>query len=147
MEDIKKKHQIEQLKMTTLTGELLTIGKGSSIPTLLLFFTTICSSCQKALPAIGKQLEPLKDHLQLVAVGRDHSIEELLTWGKEQKNVYHLVADPERRLFTIFAKIHVPRIYLIDTEGRVKYQDVNWHPLMLGDIQDAVCRLLQDKIL
>ena len=60
--------------------------------------------------------------------------------------VYHIVADPERQLFSRFAKMHVPRIYLIDTEGLVKYQDVNWHPLMLGDIQDAVCRLLEKNV-
>lgn len=146
MEDIKKKHQIEQLDLTTLDGHTLSIGKGSSKPTLLLFFTTVCSSCQKAAPAISKQLEPLKKHLQLIAVGREHSEEELAAWTKENEVVYHMVADPERELFSRFAKMHVPRIYLIDTEGRVKYQDVNWHPLMLGDIQDAVCRLLEKNV-
>ncbi|MGH1339381.1 MAG: TlpA disulfide reductase family protein [Aureispira sp.] len=146
MEDIKKKHQIEQLNLTTLDGNTLSIGKGSSKPTLLLFFTTVCSSCQKAAPAISKQLEPLKEHLQLVAVGREHSEEELIVWAKENKLVFHLVADPERQLFARFAKMHVPRIYLIDTDGRVKYQDVNWHPLMLGDIQDAVYQLLQKNV-
>ena len=146
MEDIKKKHQIEQLQVTTLEGENLIIGKGSAKPTLLLFFTTVCSSCQKAAPAISQQMAPLKDHIQLVAVGRDHSSEELAAWAKEHQLAYHFVADPERQLFARFAKMHVPRIYLIDTEGCVKYQDVNWHPLMLGDIQEAVYRLLKDKI-
>lgn len=146
MENIKKKHQIEQLTMTTIDGNTLTIGQGSAQPTLLLFFTTLCSSCQKAAPAISQQLEPLKEHLQLVAVGRDHSVEELTAWGQDNEVAYQLVADPDRQLFSRFAKMHVPRIYLIDTEGRIKYQDVNWHPLMLGDIQDAVFRLLQAKL-
>lgn len=146
MEDIKKKHQIEQLTMTTIEGKTLTVGQGSSQPTLLLFFTTVCSSCRAAAPAISQQLEPLQKHLQLIAVGRDHSPEELKAWAEENKVAYQLVADPGRQLFGRFAKMHVPRIYLIDTQGRVKYQDVNWHPLMLGDIQEAVCSLLQDKI-
>jgi peroxiredoxin len=146
MENIKKKHQIEQLQVTDLNGATLTIGAGSPKPTLLLFFTTTCSSCQKAAPAISQQLQPLQQHLQLVAVGRDHNAEALNAWGEDNQVVYDLVADPDRALFHRFAKMHVPRIYLIDTEGRVKYQDVNWHPLMLGDIQEAVYKVLEHKL-
>ncbi len=74
---------MEQLSLTSIEGEALTVGQGSTLPTLLLFFTTVCSSCQKAAPAISQQLKPLQKHLQLVAIGRDHSAEELQAWPKK----------------------------------------------------------------
>ena len=62
---------------------------------------------------------------------------------RSEQLAYHLVEDPERALFNEFAKMHVPRIYLVDTKGNVRYQDVNWHPFMLEDMQEAVDCLLQ----
>ena len=138
MENIKQKHYIEQFDVKTTQGFDVAFGDGSAKPTLLVLFTTWCSSCQDAAPAISKRFEHLKDKINLVGIGREHNAEELESWAREQGLAYDLIEDPDRALFNKFADLHVPRMYLIDTDGSVPYQDVNWHPLMLDDMEEAI---------
>jgi peroxiredoxin len=143
LEDLESKNYIPTVQCTTIEGQKITFGAAASKPALLVFFTTWCSSCIEAAPAISRQFEHLKDQINLIGIGREHNAAELMTFKEEEQLAYHLVEDPERALFNEFAKMHVPRIYLVDTKGNVRYQDVNWHPFMLEDMQEAVDCLLQ----
>lgn len=145
LEDIKEKDYIGTFNVKTTKGLDLTFGDGSKKPTLLVLFTTWCSSCKEAAPAISKKFEQLKGQINLVGIGREHSSEDLEAWAKIEGLAYDLVEDPDRALFNQFAELHVPRIYLIDTDGTVLYQDVNWHRFMLEDMEDAISKLLQGK--
>lgn len=137
MKDIEKKRRVTTFALETTAGETLHIGQGSQRPTFLIFFTLSCSSCLEAAPIVWEALAPYTDRAHIIAVGRDQQAQELETWQSQTGTHYQLVADPERHLFSQFAKLHVPRFYLIDTEGKVRYQDVNWHPLMLSEIKEA----------
>lgn len=143
MENIKQKHYIKHFDVKTTQGKQLQFGEGSNKPALLVLFTTWCSSCIEAAPAISKKFESLKGKINLVGIGREHNAEELEAWAKEVGLAYDLVEDPSRELFNEFANLHVPRMYLVDTDGTVKYQDVNWHPLMLEDMEEAIQQILE----
>lgn len=145
LEDIKPKSYVEGFDVQTIDGKKIRIGDGSDKPTLLVLFTTWCSSCQEAAPNISKQMASYKDRINLVGIGREHTAADLKEWAEKTGAAYDLVADPDRSLYKKFADIHVPRMYLIDTKGKVSYQDVNWHYLMLEDMEDATKRLLKKK--
>ncbi len=139
--ELNKKY-IPQFKVKTTQGADLIFGEGSEKPTLLVLFTTWCDSCQTAAPAISKAFAHIEEKISLVGIGREHAADELEAWANKEGLAYQLVEDPNRDLFNKFAKMHVPRIYLIDTDGSVLYQDVNWHPFMLDDLRDHVEELL-----
>ena len=136
MEQVIKK--LERFEVVDSEGKTVVFGADSTKPTLLVLFTTWCGSCQKAAPSISEVAVPYLDHIQLIGIGREHEASELNEWAQETKTHYQLIPDPERKLYKRFAKMHVPRIYLIDTKGKVLYQDVNWHPFMLEDIKQAI---------
>ncbi|MCH2022767.1 MAG: TlpA family protein disulfide reductase [Saprospiraceae bacterium] len=142
LEDIKEKNYIESFEVKTIKGETIKFGDGSNKPTLLVLFTTWCSSCMEAAPAISNKFSHLKGQINLVGIGREHNAEELKKWADVAGLHYDLIEDPERELFNRFAEFHVPRIYLIATDGYVTYQDVNWHPFMLEDMEEAVNDIL-----
>lgn len=142
MENIKKKRGTLSLSLTTVKGESLLIGEGADQPTLLVFFSLTCSSCLEAAPKVSQALAPYREQVRLVGIGRDHDSADLETWQAENQTDYQLIADPDRQLFEQFAQLHVPRFYLIDTKGKICYQDVNWHPLMLPEIERSVRKLL-----
>lgn len=142
MENLKKSRGVWNLSLTTLEGTDLTVGAGSKQPTMLVFFSLTCSSCLIAAPKVHEVLLPFLDRIQLVGIGRDHEGAALKAWQAEAQTQYQLVADPNRELFEQFAQLHVPRFYLIDTKGKICYQDVNWHPLMLPEIERNVRELL-----
>ncbi len=142
LEDLESKNYIPTVQCTTIEGNDITFGVGSNKPALLVFFTTWCSSCIEAAPAISRQFEHLKDRINLIGIGREHNAAELKSFKQEAGLAYHLIEDPDRALFNEFAQMHVPRIYLVDTKGKVWYQDVNWHPFMLDDMQTAINQLM-----
>jgi peroxiredoxin len=142
MEDIKEKQYIEGFEVKTTKGKNIHFGDGSNKPALLVLFTTWCSSCQDAAPAISKKFAPLKGKINLIGIGREHNAQELEDWANTVGLEYDLIEDPDRTLFNRFAELHVPRMYLVDTKGNVSYQDVNWHPLMLEDMEEAINKLI-----
>lgn len=142
MENLKKNRGTWNFSLTTVEGMTLQVGAGSAQPTMLVFFSLTCSSCLIGAPKVYEALAPYRDRVQLVGIGRDHEGADLEAWQAESQTQYHLVADPDRGLFEQFAQLHVPRFYLIDTKGKIRYQDVNWHPLMLPEIERNVRKLL-----
>lgn len=130
--------QLERFEVIDSKGNPVLFGAGSRKPTLLVLFTTWCGSCQKAAPAISEVATPYLDKIQLIGIGREHQASELEEWAAKTNTNYQLVPDPARVIYQHFAKMHVPRIYLIDTTGEVLYQDMNWHPFMLEDIKEAI---------
>jgi len=139
---MKPKKFVPKTTVTSTRGKKIVIGQGSDKPTLLVLFTTWCSSCRKAAPIISREFGQYKEKINLIGVGREHQAEELEQYAEEEGLVYDLVEDPERELFHQFAKMHVPRMYLIDTNGQVTYQDVNWHPFMLDDMIQSVQEII-----
>ncbi|CAA6823875.1 MAG: Unknown protein [uncultured Aureispira sp.] len=144
MENIKKTHRIKGFDVKTTKGTNIKFGEGSDKPTLLVLFTTWCSSCLEATPAISNKFKHLKDKINIVGIGREHNAAELEEWSNKEGLSYDLVEDPTRELFHEFANLHVPRMYLINTDGNVTYQDVNWHPLMLEDMEEAINKVLKE---
>ena len=59
LEDIKEKHYIENFEVKTIQGTTVRFGDGSDKPTLLVLFTTWCSSCMEAAPAISNKFSHL----------------------------------------------------------------------------------------
>ena len=143
MKDIEQKRRVKNLTVQTTEGKTRLIGQGADRPAFVVFFSLTCSSCLVAAPKISKVLAPYLEGIHLIGIGRDHEAADLEAWQAEQGTQYQLVPDPARSLFEQFAKLHVPRFYLIDTQGKVRYQDVNWHPLMLPEIERVVQEQLQ----
>ena len=69
LEDIKEKHYIKKFEVKTIKGDGLIFGDGSDKPTLLVLFTTWCSSCMEAAPAISNKFSHLKEQINLVGIG------------------------------------------------------------------------------
>lgn len=145
LEDLEPVHFIVQEDLLTIDGKSIRVGRNAEKPTLLTFFMVNCQSCNDAAIALSAHFNKDSEELNVVAVGRDHEANDIIKWAEEVGLDFELVADPNRVLYNKFAKIYVPRIYIIDVDGTVLYQDVNWHPLMLEDIEDAILNLVDQE--
>lgn len=117
---------IPSLPITTIKGKELVIGKKSDKPTVLLLFATWCPSCKAALPEIETLAKKYSTTANFVAIGREHSQEELETWLEKYPLSLDVVADPERELYSQFAGWAVPRLYVLDRTGEVAFQTYGW---------------------
>ncbi len=99
------------------------VGKHS----LVLFFSTSCPDCQRELPKIFQAWQALRNEIdfQLVAVSRQEIPATVAEYwnleadGKPSFATMPYWLDPDRSAFETFADSYVPRIYLIDSHGKV----------------------------
>lgn len=86
------------------------------------FFATWCGPCRQELPYLQKEVfDKLKDNknFELIILGREHSWEEINKFKAEQKFNMPFYPDPERKIFSLYAKQNIPRNFIIDKNGNV----------------------------
>ena len=95
---------------------------------VLCLFATWCPPCQAELPEIQKLRLKYQKRQDLIisAVGRDHNIAVLKKFRKAKGFTFHLIPDPERKIFNKFAKANIPRLYLVDRTGKIVFQSMGY---------------------
>lgn len=95
---------------------------------VLNFFATWCGPCMSEMPHVQKELwEPLKAKgLVLVALGREHSVEEVKAFQEKKGFTFMFAADPKREVFAKFATQGIPRCVVIGKDGIIKYQTLGF---------------------
>lgn len=90
--------------------------------TFLCFFATWCPPCQEELADVQNKLLPEFGDVQnfkLLVVGREHTDVELRKYNEKKKFTFLLYPDPERKVYSLFAKESIPRAYLIGKDGKI----------------------------
>ena len=130
---------MQPITVTTLDGMEIKIGENSEKPTVLVFFATWCPACKIAMPKIDSAFTGYwRDKVNLVAVGREHSEEELRGWDQKNDLGFDLVSDPERSIYRQFADQSIPRFYVIGKNGEIIYQDFGWGNYMNSFMKQAI---------
>jgi len=109
---------------TTLEGQEFCTDRLKGKVLLLNFFATWCGPCMAEMPLLEKEIwQKFKDKdLIVIAIGREHSREELMEFKQKNELSFLMAPDPNREIYQKFATIHIPRNVLIDREGRIVYQ-------------------------
>ena len=92
---------------------------------LLFLFMRSCNFCHKALAFINRFIVPKysRHDLLVYGVGRDHPVEELQDFVDLKKIGFPLIQDPDRIIYSHFADKTVPRVFILDPQGRVVYSN------------------------
>jgi peroxiredoxin len=90
---------------------------------LINFFATWCKPCMEEMPLIEKQIQQRfsDSELVVIAIGREHNINELNLFNQRKKFSFHIAADPERNIYNMYAQKFIPRLYLVDKTGKLIY--------------------------
>ena len=93
---------------------------------LLVFFVTTCGDCAVAMPVIQKVWEGLRSNPDFImaAISRDETAETVIGHWDDEKFSMPAYLDPGREVFAMFANSTVPRIYLINPEGKVTWMAI-----------------------
>jgi len=97
---------------------------------LINFFATWCPPCVKELPHLEKEVwGPFKEHKDfvLLVVGREHSQKDIEQFAKTRGLDLPFYPDPDREMFSLFAKQNIPRNYIIDKQGKIVYSAVGFN--------------------
>lgn len=89
---------------------------------LMTFFATWCGPCQQELAAVQEKLWPKfkeNKNFRLVVVGREHDDKQLKEYNEVKKFTFPMYPDPKRGVYSKFADITIPRVYLFGKDGKL----------------------------
>ena len=91
-----------------VTGESLREGVS-----VIVFFTTECPDCRKTLPEIQKIYDEYLSHgVRFAVISREDGPESVAGYWSEQGFTMSYSAQNDRRVYELFARTRVPRIYI-----------------------------------
>lgn len=128
--------------VATLDGKSFDLSGCIGKVVLLNFFATWCPACKEELPDLQKNVwERFQEAgLIVLAVGREHSGEELEEFRKEGGYTFDFAPDPKREIFRLYATKNIPRNVLIGRDGKIAYQSLGYSP---EDFKELVNRIFQ----
>ena len=89
---------------------------------VVLFFSTSCPDCQQLLP----QIQPLYDEyssrgVAFALISREESAESVSSFWHSHNLSMPYSAQEDRAVYSLFAKSLIPRVYISDESGKVRY--------------------------
>lgn len=109
-------------------------GKGGSFnsneftgkSSILILFSTTCKDCQRELPVIEKVWQNLKDdpEYRVITISREQDLKTIDDYWKKKKLTMPKYLDPDRTVFSMFANSTIPRVYIINPHGVVRWMAV-----------------------
>jgi peroxiredoxin len=119
---------VPAFSVTTLDGKTINIADLKGKVVLLNFFATWCGPCMLEMPVVEKEIwQKYKgDNFVVLALGREHSKDELEKFNKEKGFTFLIAPDPKRGVYSLFAKETIPRNYLINKEGKIIWQGIGY---------------------
>lgn len=112
---------------------------------LVNFFATWCGPCILELPHLQKLWAKYRDdeHFALVVIGREETTEKVAAFQKKHDFSFPMAADPEKAVYSLYAKGAVPHTYLIGADGKICFEITGYYESELKELELEVARQLQ----
>ncbi len=89
-------------------------------PSVLVLFSTTCIDCRKELPAIQRLYDEKNAQVNFLCISREQPENEVSDYWKANKLTLPYSPQTDRRVYSLFAKRTIPRVYISDKTGRVR---------------------------
>ena len=112
---------------------------------LINFFATWCGPCLVELPHIEKIWLENKQNpkFKLLAIGREESVDTLLQFREKHGFTFPICADPDKTIFSLFAKESIPRTLIVASDGRIVYSKMGFMEEDLSEFKSVLAKQLE----
>jgi len=113
----------------TIDGKTIDINRLKGKIIMINFFATWCGPCNLELPVLQKNIwDRYKNNpdFELVIIGREHNETEVKNFVKSKSFTMPFAADPERKIYGLYATQFIPRNVIIGKDGRIIFQNMGY---------------------
>ncbi len=116
---------------------------------LLNFWATWCGPCMKEFSEIPekivKRFEENPDFVFIpISRGETHeTVQKKMDQLKESGIDFLVGLDPDKTIYSLYAKSYIPRNYLIDKDGKVIYTSIGYEEKEFAGMADQIAELLK----
>ena len=79
------------------------------------------TKCKNLLDALQRIINSGVVPPRILAVSRGGSLEEIVAFREENDYTFTMAANADRSIYSLYATMYVPRCYVIDSEGVVRF--------------------------
>jgi peroxiredoxin len=122
---------------TTLNGQTISLGELQGRVVLIYFFATWCGPCVREMPYLQSEVFEKfgTDDFFMIAIAREQQVSEVTEFRNAKGFTFPMAADPDKRIYGLFATEFIPRTFVIDKNGVVKWESAG---LARPQFQDLV---------
>lgn len=109
------------------------------------FFATWCGPCMVEMPHLQSEIwDGYKSAgLVVLGIGREHQVAEMAQFKKKKQLGFTILADPHREIYSKYATVYIPRCYVIDRQGIVRFASVGYDPDEFAKMKALIADELQ----
>jgi peroxiredoxin len=78
----------------------------------------------------------------VLAIGREHSADELRSFRDKKRFTFPIAPDPERKIYSKYATMYIPRNIVIDENGNIVYQSKGYTAEEFENLLDTIKKAL-----
>lgn len=104
----------------THTGAHVSPATLAGRPAVIVFFSTTCPDCRRALPAVQQVYDACKAVAAFVCIGREEAAETVAAFWRDNGLTMPYSPQPDRSVYALFARQTIPRVYVAGADGRVR---------------------------
>jgi peroxiredoxin len=109
---------------TTLNEETISLSKLRGKVVLINFFASWCGACGiEMLHMQSEVFERIKDEeFFMIAIARDEQVDDVTEFRNAKGLKFPIAVDADKSIYNLFAAKFIPRTFVIDKEGIVKWE-------------------------
>lgn len=130
----------------TIDGKTFDMAKLQGKVIMINFFATWCPPCNQELPVLQNNIwnrYKTNADFVLLVVGREHNETEVGDFAGIKNFSMPFVADPERKIYDLYASKYIPRIVLIGKDGKIIFQNRGYTKEEFEEIEKLIAEKLQ----
>lgn len=142
--NVKVGDKLPEFEVVMNDGTLVTDASLMGNVSLVMFFHTSCPDCQQALPRVQEIYdEYVSKGVSFALIGRECGKDEIEAYWAENGLNMPYSAQNDRGVYNIFASSRIPRIYISDENGTVRYIFTDDPVATLEDLKSSLDILIR----
>ena len=112
---------------------------------LVNFFATWCGPCLQELPHVQKLWDDNRDNgdFALIVIGREETSESVTAFQSKYGYSFPIASDPERSVYSLYAKELIPRTYLVSPDGKICFTSTGFYEEDMAKLERELVKQLR----